>query len=746
MLLALTFPAFATPDCTGSVGVTVNELATQTGAEFIELYNAGGADVSLDEWTLEWGRDAYDDDLAIPAGTTLAPDAWWVVGSPGAAYKDLEQAIDLGNATSNADAVRLACDGAVVDTVVYGTSNADAWTDDTGITATSLAPKPDSSESIMRYPDGGDTDASAVDFHVADVSTPGAANTSGGGTTVDADCTGAEGVKVNEIAGATNFEFIELYNAGSADVALGDWVLDYGSSSLSASVSIPAGTTLAPGAWWVVGNTGATYKDLEQSMNSMGNSAGAVRLSCKDVPYDTVVYGSSNSGGFVDDTGAVATSLAPGPSDGSIMRYPDGADTDQSGVDFHAAEVSTPGAANTEGTGTPAEADCTGAEGLKINEFAVQSSPEPAEYIELYNAGTLPVALGGWVLEFGSSTYSKDESLPVATLAPGDWWTIGTTTTTPMDYETRVDLGNAEGALRLVCNGAPVDTVVYGSPVGFLDDTGQAASSFAPTPGDGAAASRVQDGYDTEQSGLDFGETTPSPGGANPFSEPPVCEVAGGDDIKINEFISNPGGADTDLEWVELYNAGNEPYRVDGWTIATAGSETFGVDYTFPGGTELAPGAFLVVGGSSVDEADFVAVGFSIGNGTEGDGLQLANCEGAVVDTVLYGDEMEDGLVDDNGGSLVVKEVTEDASIGRYPDGEETESAEDWHTYTSPTPGAPNGEPGAGGDTGGPGGGCGDRPDSKRPGGACTSIPGTLPLGGLEIGLLALVALRRRRA
>ena len=38
-------------------------------------------------------------------------------------------------------------------------------------------------------------------------------------------------------------------------------------------------------------------------------------------------------------------------------------------------------------------------------------------------------------------------------------------------------------------------------------------------------------------------------------------------DVKINEFETNPTGADAGNEWVELYNNGTNDVNLDGWTV-----------------------------------------------------------------------------------------------------------------------------------------------------------------------------------
>ena len=239
-------------------------------------------------------------------------------------------------------------------------------------------------------------------------------------------------------------------------------------------------------------------------------------------------------------------------------------------------------------------------------------------------------------------------------------------------------------------------------------------------------------------------EAEPTPGAPNPA--PPVCDTSGVATVKVNELLYNPDSTDTDNEWVEIFNAGSAAVRLDAWTIETATSE-WAADFSFPSGVELAPGGFLVVGGPNVSEADYESDDLSLGNGTRADGVRIVACDGTVVDSVLYGEDLDDPITGDGGSTEVVPDVDEAQTIGRFPDGGDTDAAADWIIYSDPTPGEPNTDPDDDDDGGdkGVGGdmpGCGGAPtDGARPDGGCATA---LPLGGLEV-LAAAIALARRR-
>lgn len=739
MLLALFAPAVA--------GVLVNEVVYRTSepspeSEWVELCNAGPDTVDLAGWQIEAGTNAWSEAYTFASGS-LAPGEYVLVGA-GSAEFPATFSPALGNASSSADGVRLKdAVGNVIDTLLYGTSNTDGYTDDAGASDRLAAPSGDD-ESLGRWPDCSDTNDASADFAAYATPSPGVANAEpSGGTGGDADCTGSAAVKVNELmpnptGSDTDQEWVELFNGGAGAVDVGGWVFQWDTSDFGSAseYTIPAGTTLAAGGFLLIGAGGL---DVSLAMGNAGSNADGVRLVCNGAAVDTVIYGADNTDGLPDDSGAAATSLAPEPTEGrSLARPVDGADTDASAADF-ASATPTPGESN-----AGVAADCV--DGVVINEFTYETG---VEWVELYNAGGEAADLAGWALEWGTSSYNQRHDFAEGdAIAPGEWLVIGSTGAAVADIVTELDLGNASNAdgLRLVCGSTPMDTVVYGTSNddGWTDDTGEVATSLAPKPESGETVARVQDGWDTDASATDFASAPPTPGAANPYTEPPVCDPTGFDQLKINELVFNPEGSDDDQEWVELYNGGNAPVQLDGATLEKAGSE-WGEAYVFPGGTELAAGGFLVVGGANAAEADLVSDALDLGNASSsGDGVRLLDCEGTVVDSVLWGEDNSDGLDTTGGASDAVPDPGEGASIGRYPDGADTDDIVDWHPYLPPSPGAPNADPGATGGGGGDGGGgCGgDRPGDEKPGGGCATV---LPLGGWEAALAALAMLRRRR-
>ena len=559
-------------DCSLADGavVVINEfLANPSGSDtddnhWVELLNIGSAEADLSGWMLLGGTSA-DDDLGdpFPEGTTIAPGEYLIlggalVGELLGAEPDVVLSFSLGNA-SNADGVMLAdCDEVVHDIVLYGTSisESDDWPtcDGTDLADKSELPgKPGEGQTMGRLPDGIDTDDCAADFMVMEFATPWTENGVAG------DCPGADDIKINEFLPNPDSEetseddgreWVELYNSGSAAVELTGWELKWGTSSYSGSYAFPSGTTIAAGEHLLIGGVyvdGADLslsKDDDFSMGAASSNADAVQLMhCGPGVADTVIYGSNNDDGWIDDTGSKATSFAPKASPGeSLARRVDGEDSDESGTDFVSTGDVTPGEANPE---ISCEA---GSYTIKINEF----SPDPAdstghEWIELYNDGDAAVALDDWTIEAGTSSWSEKFAFPAGSIIePGQFIVVGDegVPAEARDYVTssNLSLGNAstglDGVRLLDCPGSIQDTILYGDEDAIpevtdtgsedyweVDDLGTQTFALFPTDDD-LTIGRFPDGADSDDNGADFcQDMSPTPGAAN---EDCVVEEVGG--------------------------------------------------------------------------------------------------------------------------------------------------------------------------------------------------------------------------
>jgi len=156
------------------------------------------------------------------------------------------------------------------------------------------------------------------------------------------------------------------------------------------------------------------------------------------------------------------------------------------------------------------------------------------------------------------------------------------------------------------------------------------------------------------------------------------------DDIVINEVFYDPLGNDVEGEYIELFNNGSTTVDLQGWKLTD--SDGKGVDVIFPS-MVMSSGTFVVImtgQGTNITSPSqgpsMIYMDRTQGVWTNtGDDVLLMDASEDPVDFMAYGtgiyvDEPPDG-VDWDGPSL---EVEEGYSLIRYPDGKDTDSADDF--------------------------------------------------------------------
>jgi len=161
--------------------------------------------------------------------------------------------------------------------------------------------------------------------------------------------------------------------------------------------------------------------------------------------------------------------------------------------------------------------------------------------------------------------------------------------------------------------------------------------------------------------------------------------------VVINEVCYDPLGADSGKEWIELYNAGTSDADLSGCKIFSCGI-SWSLAFEFPYFV-LRPGRMVLVGGSSVANAQFTA-NFSFQNGgSASDAIRFVNADSSYTDTVIY-DEPNSNLITDDTGMVaysLAADAPEGSSLARVVDGWDSDlCALDFRVEPNPTPNAPN--------------------------------------------------------
>ncbi|MEA2696428.1 MAG: hypothetical protein QOI66_699, partial [Myxococcales bacterium] len=222
---------------------------------------------------------------------------------------------------------------------------------------------------------------------------------------------------------------------------------------------------------------------------------------------------------------------------------------------------------------------CAGIPQVVINEVE-SNGGVPGDWVELFNAGTAVADLSAWIFRDSDDTHAY--RLPAGTtLAPGAYLVLE-------EAQFVFGLGAGDAARIFDARGVLIDSYVW---------TAHAAVTYGRCPnGTGA-----------------LGPTTISTKGAANNCTVPMAS------IKINEVESNNG---VPGDWVELFNAGTAAADLSSWIFRDS-DDTHA--YVLPGGTTLAPGAYLVL-----EEAQFV---FGLG---AGDAARIYDAQGVLIDSYVW--------------------------------------------------------------------------------------------------------------
>jgi hypothetical protein len=204
---------------------------------------------------------------------------------------------------------------------------------------------------------------------------------------------------INEVAyddtGTDNREYVELFNTGPGPVDISGWVLiGRDPTTTNSSATVPALTTLAPGAYYVFGNTAVVNTNqviasdfLENDIESVeirGPGAGGSGTLMDAMIYESNkgIAGNLTGSGLPAETGPGFFGNAgtgpdlPNNTTVSVGRFVNGQDTNNNGRDF-GMRPSTPGTSNNTGlmthylppdpTGSSVGTDVPGLTGTFVN-------------------------------------------------------------------------------------------------------------------------------------------------------------------------------------------------------------------------------------------------------------------------------------------------------------------------------------------------------------------------------------------
>ena len=293
------------------------------------------------------------------------------------------------------------------------------------------------------------------------------------------------------------------------------------------------------------------------------------------------------------------------------------------------------------------------AQALFINEFLASNDScladefgEYDDWIEIYNAGTTPVDIGGMYITddlTNPTAWQIPTTAPeLTTIQPGHFlllWADKQPEQGVLHVNIKLSSGGEQIGLFASDGTTPIDTLTFGS------QTTDISSGRYP---------------DASNNWMTFDNPTPR------FTNRPIP-------IIVNEFMASNDSCCADEygeydDWIELFNAGTSPVDIGGMYITDDlnNPTTWQIPATAPDTTTIPPGGFLVLWADKQPEQGILHVKIKLSSGGEQIGL-FAPDGTTPVDTLTFGPQATD------------------TSYGRILDGQNS-----WVFFSQPTIGATN--------------------------------------------------------
>ena len=385
-------------------------------------------------------------------------------------------------------------------------------------------------------------------------------------------------IMYNPVDGS-EYEFLELYNAGTEPVALGSYSFD------GFTYTIPT-YSLEPGKYLLLVSNGTAFHSLYQVPDSpyyrpeisavliwdLGNlSNGGENLALLDptaTPIFSFVY--DDEFGWPTQADGLGSSLElKKPEDYALL------DNSEDRNDFLNDPQNWRASAAFQGT--PGTHGNAAADSIIINEILANTDTEITDSVELYNPTESTIDLSGWYLSDSSNNYKKYQ-IPANTVLPpgeylvyneshfnpeGEWKNGPTATPGPNDFSLSGNKGDEVYLIQADAQGnltGIADHVEFGPTL-----SGESLGRWPNATGDFIKMSSFTQAADN--SGPKIGP------------------------IILSEIMYHPNTLldELPLEFIELHNTSDTSQDLSLWTLEDA------VDFLFPEGTILPAGGYLLV-------------------------------------------------------------------------------------------------------------------------------------------------------
>ena len=391
---------------------------TDSVEEWIELYNNSPMEVDISGWTIT-DNNGSGSTYTIPSGKTMAAYSYYTIALNSTGFNNLYgRDADLygtfSSLNNDGDALILKDgDGTVKDAVAWeggaaagvptgwGSTTLPSVSTGGTIVRTDVSADTDTYSDWSTASDNGFPQTQAVSFLVVF-------------SEVYYDTTGDDAVE----------EWVELYNNSPVTVDIGGWKIK-DNLGTGASFTIPSGNTMSPGTFFTVAadttgfNTLYGYNpDISGSLPALNNTGDALILEdAYGNTMDAVAWEGGAGAGV--PTGWGSASLPSASTGSSIVRSDETTDTDTYS-DWTTA--SNDGDPQTQ-SGSSVK--------VVFSEvfYDTPGTDSVEEWIELYNASSSTVDIGGWTITDNNGSGSTYTIPSGQSIAAGGYYTIAVNTT-----------------------------------------------------------------------------------------------------------------------------------------------------------------------------------------------------------------------------------------------------------------------------------------------------------------------------
>jgi len=456
-------------------------------------------------------------------------------------------------------------------------------------------------------------------------------------------------IQITNGAGKTSNDFIEIHNPTGQSIDIKGYRLVKRTQTGATDIPVKSFTDsffIPSQGYFLWANS--DYLDISTMPNATttatiaSDNGIALRFGSNDTGaiIDSVAWGEAQNG-FIE--GAVFPQNAEG---GQTLMRNNNQDTNNNSADFlitpsspRHAEASVPSPeipstpiphtetptvpiapALSAGSASPISCQNT----ILVNEIMINPEDSNADYefVELYNQTDIEKDISNWVLSDSQGKTTKF-TLPANTKIASHGFLIF------YRPQIKITLNNSGDGVKLsdasgqICDASPYNSGAADEDMSYSRKNANWVWTSTATPNTTNIFTEIKSGA------ADSSSQKNSDSISNTSSAAPAPLTASST-IILNEFLSNPKGADTDKEFIELKNISGKTMNLEKWRLEDSSRKKF----VFSSSTVISANEFLTVWSKDSN--------ISLNNSN--DAIKLFNPDGQIADQISYNEPVDDNF------------------------------------------------------------------------------------------------------